>query len=168
MIVEIWKCDSHGKFPSNIGAFFIKTFQGTDYTHFTLKIKNNGTDIDADDFFDATLLHGVTNRSAESFFRDYKLVGKPWEIEVGTYLDFVCAINPYLGKKYGLIQAFGLGLKWLFKWSKNPFRNGVKQVICNELVLRFTDHFMGTESMDFDNLTLLETEKRLDALLYKG
>ena len=121
MIVEIWKCDSTNRFPYIIGAWFIKRFQSTDYTHYALRLDNG-----AIEFYDASLTSGVSKRSEKDFLRDYNLVGKPWEVEVGSYIDFSDAVAPFIGKSYGLMQAIGIGLKWTLKWSKNPFANGPK------------------------------------------
>ncbi len=161
MKVEIWKCDSTNRFPFFIGAWFIKRFQSSDFTHYSLRLQGGDGS-----FFDASLTSGVSNRSEKDFFKDYKLVGSPWIIDVKSYIEFMAAVSPYLGKKYGLVQAIGIGLKHVFKWSKNPFGTGPKQIICNELVLRFVQHFTSTDLGKIDNLSLLETEKKLDEILH--
>lgn len=158
MIVQIWKCDTKNVFPNKIGAWFIRKFQGTEYTHYALKRLDNGT------FYDASLSHGVTDRPELDFRENYNLIGAPWIINV-LPVEFEDALNPYMGKNYGFWQAIGIGLKWCFKWAKNPFKNGVDQVICNELILRFVSHFKKIDLPYIDNVSLSETEIILDKYL---
>jgi len=158
MIVQVWKCNTKKVFPNKIGAYFIRKFQGTDYTHYALKRLDNGT------FYDASLMRGVSDRSESDFRKTYDLTSRPWIINV-LPAEFDEALKPYMGKSYGLRQAIGIGLKWCFKWAKNPFKNGVDQVICNELVLRFVSHFKKIDLPYIDNVTLSETEEILDKYL---
>lgn len=156
--VEIWKCDSRGLLRS-AGGWFIKKFQGTDYTHYALRLQGD------ESFYDASLTLGVSRSDPRDFYKCYKLVDEPWLLDVGSYIEFTEAMKPYMGKSYGLWQAIGIGLKWVFKWSKNPFGNGPKQIICNELVLRFVQHFIKKDLGKIDNLSLLETEKIMNKYL---
>ena len=160
MKVEIWRCNAKKRFPTCIGAWFIRRFQGTGYTHYA--IRPQGSD---GSFYDASVISGVSNRPAKSFFKDYELFGKAWTIDVGTWVDFQKSIEPFMKKKYGLVQAIGIGLKYALKLKKNPFRNGDKQIICNELCLRFVGHNTGKDMGKIDNATLLQTESKLTEIL---
>lgn len=154
MNINIWRCDSKKGFPRSIGAWFIRKFQGTPYTHYCVEV--------ADEFFDAALISGVAHSNKDEFFKRYDLHGDCWSIPIERFSEFQSFHSRHEGKKYGLMQAIGIGLKWTLRWASNPFGNGSNKLICNEYALRCLEWFTTAELESVDDISLKETEELLD------
>lgn len=152
MKVKVHQCSPiYLKFP--IASWLIKWIQKTNYSHYAIQF--NSVIIDATG-------HDVLPHTPYSFFKRYR-VEKTFILEVED-LNFEQAIYwalPYLKRKYGFLQVFGLMLMSLGLIKNNPWGKNSEHLICNELIVLFISAYKDFQSDDSDNYDLNKTEKLL-------
>lgn len=157
--VYAYQLYSKNPFPFNIGAIAIKYFSNTNYSHYGLALYEDNGKVT---FFDSTM-HGVREQSSEDFLNNYTMISGMFIDKIGTQ-DFYKFFNIHRGKTYGFIQILGLLAK-IFKILKhNPFGAGAKRIICNELLILYTNYRGLTNIEDTDSLDLNDTHKILKEL----
>lgn len=162
MKVQIHQCETRAKFPMNIGSFFIKKFQKTNYCHYAMSYQVPGTDTRR--YFDSTV-SGVASYDKLTFLKKYKLV-KTYNCDKPTvYFELCEFLSAHLGKKYGFKQILGLAGMIIGVLKSNPFGRGAKKIICNELVVLFLNRFYSANVIDSDSLDLNDTTKLIERVL---
>ena len=153
---------SKNKFPWNIGALGIKFFQKTNYSHYALLLCfPDGRK----KYFDSTPW-GVRENTQYMFTQHYSTKSEVLIDEIGYY-EFEKFFDLHRGKYYGFGQIIGIALKLFHLVSKNPFGKGAKYVICNELVLLYTNYRRLTNIIDTDSLDLNDTEEIIENIKFQ-
>lgn len=157
--IYAYRCKSKNKFPFNIIALGIEKFCKTDFSHYALcKIEDKGEVF----FYDSTMSK-VRKRTAREFISHYQLVGGQ-KIDEIEGQDFSSWFKIHEGKSYGPFQVIGLLGKIIGIIKNNPFGAGAKRIICNELVILYTNFRGLTNIEDTDSLDLNDTTKLLEGL----
>ena len=154
--VYVCKCDSKKRFPFNLFGLLIKWIGGTGYSHFAIRIdRPNGRSI----YLDATISNVAFYSEAE-FLKRYKVEQYKKVILETNYQGFMDWAFEYVGRRYSPMQAVGL-LFVIIGSASNPFSDGEKGLICNELVLRMLVRFKGVKINRLESLDLKDTENVL-------
>lgn len=112
-------------------------------------------------------MKSVRDRLGNQFFKEYDTSDlKDWSFNLDcSYEDFILFVEEHEGKGYGIGQIFGLLITLIFPQKLNPFKNGARYFVCNELVLLALQKFKNLKlehpPEDYD---LIETELILDKL----
>lgn len=148
-------------FPFNILAILIRKISKTNYSHYALSIPVANSAVA---FLDSTG-SGVRWRVDSDFLSDYE-IKKTFQCsrEINA-TDFVNWFNGHEGKSYGFGQLIGIMLKIFGFFKHNPFGNGAKRIICNELVVLFLNEFYDSKIEDIDGLDLNDTELLIKELI---
>lgn len=152
------KCYSKNKFPFNIGALLIRFFQKTNFSHYALMLVQPSGRVT---YFDSTSM-GVRESAPWQYRKHYEIIDAK-QIATTSYNEFEEFFDKHRGKTYGFGQLVGLLLKLLKVVTKNPFGKGSKYIICNELVILYTNHrgfttIKDTDSLDLNDTTLIINE----------
>lgn len=148
------QCKSLNKFPFNIFALLIMHVSKTKYSHYALKFVSDSGEVT---YYDSTA-SGVQGRSEHEFLKKYQIISS-------VPIDYLGADNfnnwfsRHNKKGYGFIQIIGLLGKICKVIVNNPFGLGAKRIICNELVILYTNYRGITNIKDTDSLDLNDTEK---------
>jgi hypothetical protein len=161
MIVTIHQCYTTNKFPFNLLAIAIRKFSRTNYSHYALSYTDNeGRTL----FFDSSG-SGVRAREQGEFLRRYSIVKSFPTSQRMSPLVFWGWFDIHDGKSYGFSQLVGLMFKIIGIIKHNPFGQGAKRIICNELVVLFLNRFYDANIKDVDSLDLNETEDLIMELI---
>ncbi len=114
-------------------------------------------------FYDSTMW-GVRERTGENFNKAYEITEGVLINEISEE-EFILWFNSHRGKSYGFIQILGLLAKIFNIVRFNPFGKGAKRIICNELVILYTNYIGLTDIKDTDSLDLNDTANILKEVL---
>ena len=162
MKITIVQAFSKNKFPMNSVALLIKKFQKTNYSHYAIRVEDPNTN---EVFYYDSTGGGTRKRGRQSFFRSHEITKSFSVSKEISYIDYTDFWFMHEGKSYGFIQIVGLALKLLNIVKNNPFGQGAKRLICNELVILFLNEFGYTCIIDTDSLDLNDTEEILNKVL---
>ena len=171
MIIKIYQCQSKkkGLFGPWLIYFFQKMYSRPEskrYSHYAMElVTSREFEVYESSFF------GVRRTPRYRWVNHYSVV-KSYEYNIEKFgqLHFHNWFYKYDGESYSILQLLGLVLKVGNFVKKNPWGAGASEIICNELVLLFLNHFVervvgaGFE----DSLDLLDTEEILETHSQRG
>ena len=145
-MIRVLLCKHKGFAPL---SWLIRKIEETEYSHFAFEEGGLVTDATG---------KGIRSRPESEFLKDYDIVeviylrysnksGQDWATK-------------HRDKKYGYGQLLGI---W---WGVNWFRNGTKQMICTETVLRLINYLFRASIVGIDTMGLKEA--RENVLRYKA
>ena len=156
--VYIHKCNS----PVSKFMHLFHDYQGIPkFSHYALSyISDYGNKM----VIDATEKN-VAETHINYFKKRWEVVGQDHLFEVDKF-QFMNWKENLLGREYGYWSLVGHGFKKLFHLKSNPFGDGKKKVICNEIALMFVNKFFNA-NVDPESYDLVETELIIDAIQNK-
>ena len=121
--MKIYVGFSHSKSPLGIGSHLIRLIEDTAYSHVYMRIGP----------FIVQSNHVGTHIIDKYTFMTKNVVVKEFILPTtsGRMKRIFDIIEPFLGKKYGIGQLFGILFSIIFGIHKNPFKTGY---ICSELI----------------------------------
>ena len=132
-----------------IGSWLIMKNQKTDYSHYVIKVESSKRAR----YFDSTFKSGVRRYAEREFRSEYDTVHSfTLPVRPQKSYEILSWLIAQEGKKYGIFQLIGIAL------NISLFRNGSKQVICNELVLRLLNEIYDAKIGNVDMMDLIDTE----------
>jgi len=162
MKITIVLATTKNKFPMNLASVGIRFFGKTDFSHYAIRIEDQASG--EVNYYDST--GGGARKRSPSIFLKYYRVNREYPVSKEiSYIDYLEFWALHANKGYGFLQIVGLGLR-LFKIIKyNPFGQGAKRIICNELVILLLNYMGYTDIKDVDSLDLVDTERILKKVL---
>lgn len=159
IFISIHKCDSAisamlklvHKYPSDMPKF-------SHYAMSFVSIHGNRIYIDVAE-------HNFHLSHKNHFDNRWRVVGFDHVFEVDRD-KFEMWLEPKLGRIYGYWTLLGHAFKKVFHLKKNPFGDGQKSFICNEIALQFLNDFFNA-GIDTENLDLVQSEKIIDEIKKK-
>jgi len=146
MLIRIIQCYHKGFAPL---SRLIRLHQKTDYSHYALCYQSiTGNYV----FVDATSKN-VSPYSPENFLKKYTVVNVI-HLDLGIdEIESLSLLENFYGTPYSVFQLLNV----LF--STKRWRNALNAMTCNELVLRYLNHFTDKNIQDIDSLDLNDTER---------
>lgn len=159
MRITMHACKSKNKFPFNLFSLAIMFLQ-RDYSHFALEYT---AATGSQKVIDSSAM-SVRDRLKSKFDKEYEII-RSWDFDVNLDdIEFYRWMEKLENVRYGFLHILGLTLDVLSIVNANPFRDGVKTLICNELVLLFMQRFMGVRVGDPEDYDLNATEDLIEEI----
>ena len=158
MKTYIAECDPKG----NLLVFSraIKLVQKLPFSHYALILVDEYGLVKTIDASGRTL----HQESLDNFKEKYNII-RLYEVPETekTFKEFREWLHPIEGSKYGYLQVIGLFLLSIGLMTRNPFSNGIDNIICNEFILRFLCFQGLIPESKFDSWDLVRTRKYLES-----
>lgn len=152
MNIRILQCYHKGFAPL---SKLIRWHQRTNYSHYAIGYRSiTGNYV----FVDATSKN-VSPYSPENFLKKYHVVNV-FHVELDvSEIENLSLLESYYGTPYSVMQLLGL----LF--STKRWNNAANAMTCNELILRYLNHFTNKNIQDIDSLDLNDTERIIKEII---